>query len=334
MANHQIHKLLSRELTALVGVDDLWCAKPRKRSCQRLHFVQTLQRDCRTVRQDSTAVNIDHRRQVNKALSYADIGGVQCPDLIAAVDDQLAHQVGKHLVLRVALAGAGLRGNSRDNHLSHQGANMQAAYLEPSALELPAQLSGPHEGVVQVQLVHGVHHRQIQLAHWFVQVVHRPSADVGQLGLATDAQFVITVNHFSALSNPALVSAPSKKSISKACCPIFACNGPKSTGLEALPAVPNTSETRSSNCFFHSVICAGCNSYCWQRSAKVLSSCSAAKTTLALNSALKTRRVRRPDDFLLVMVSCQGSVSPAQNPNHALISLFSFAEPLLVAPND
>jgi hypothetical protein len=28
-------------------------------------------------------------------------------------------------------------------------------------------------------------------------------------------------------------------------------------------------------------------------------------------------------------VSCQGFQSPAQNPNHALISLSSFAEPLL-----
>jgi hypothetical protein len=30
-----------------------------------------------------------------------------------------------------------------------------------------------------------------------------------------------------------------------------------------------------------------------------------------------------------MMVSCQGSISPAQSPNHALISMFSFAEPLL-----
>jgi len=32
----------------------------------------------------------------------------------------------------------------------------------------------------------------------------------------------MTVDHFFALSNPTLVSAPLKKSISKACCPIFA----------------------------------------------------------------------------------------------------------------
>jgi hypothetical protein len=37
-----------------------------------------------------------------------------------------------------------------------------------------------------------------------------------------------------------------------------------------------------------------------------------------LNSALKTRRLRRPDD-LLMMVSCQGYDALVQNPNNALI---------------
>jgi hypothetical protein len=64
------------------------------------------------------------------------------------------------------------------------------------------------------------------------------------------------INHFFALSNPALVSAPLKKSFSSANCPIFACSVLMSGSLSALTALEppsNTSAARSSNCRFHSV---------------------------------------------------------------------------------
>ncbi len=65
--------------------------------------------------------------------------------------------------------------------------------------------------------IHRMHDAQIRLADGFGQVVDGSSTDPKQAGLAADTQFVATVNHLSALSNPALVSAPLKKSISSAC---------------------------------------------------------------------------------------------------------------------
>jgi len=61
-----------------------------------------------------------------------------------------------------------------------------------------------------MKAVHRMHDAQIRLDGGFGHVVHSPSADPKQLGLAADTQFVGTVDHLSALSNPALVSAPLK----------------------------------------------------------------------------------------------------------------------------
>jgi hypothetical protein len=46
---------------------------------------------------------------------------------------------------------------------------------------------------------------------------------------------VVTVDHRFALSNPALVSARSKKSFSSVSCPILACSGCQVTGSTAAP---------------------------------------------------------------------------------------------------
>ena len=103
MALNHVHERLSGELAALVGVDNLRPAKACKRLCQRFDRMNRLQRDRCSVCQDSSAVNIDHGCEVNKALFHADIGRIQRPDLVAAVDHQFAKQVRKHFVLRVVI---------------------------------------------------------------------------------------------------------------------------------------------------------------------------------------------------------------------------------------
>src|SRR5690606_36847060 len=160
-------------------------------------------------------------------------------------------------------------------------------------------------------------------------VVDSAAADLQQSGLAHHAQGVLTVGHRFALSNPALVSALSKKSFSSASWPILACSGARSTGSGAEPA-PKTSAARSSSWRFHSLICVGCSSNSLQSSAMVLSSRSAASATLALNAALCERRVRRPDAFLFIISSLwPDRLGPAQCTEPALSHLFKFAGPLL-----
>jgi hypothetical protein len=72
------------------------------------------------MRQNPPALDVHYRRQIHKAFCHANVGRVQQPDLIAAINRQFAQQVGTYLVLQVALAGIGLRHQRGDAHLAHQ----------------------------------------------------------------------------------------------------------------------------------------------------------------------------------------------------------------------
>src|SRR5208283_815564 len=170
--------------------------------------------------------------------------------------------------------------------------------MDTLARQLTAQPACTHEGMLQVQLVNPAHECQIRIADWPRQVIHRSTAHAQQFGLARDGQIVATVDHGFALSNPALVSARSKKSFSSANCPILACSGARSTGSVWEPP-PKISAAPSSRCRFHSAIWLGCNSNSLHRSAIVRSSSNAARATRALNARLWVRRVRRAD-FLTI----------------------------------
>jgi hypothetical protein len=75
--------------------------------------------------------------------------------------------------------------------------------------------------------------------------------------LPNDWQGMGSVDHRFALNNPALMSAPSKKSFSSASCPIFAWRTLRSGVSDVGFVPPNTSAARASNCCFHSVIWVG-----------------------------------------------------------------------------
>ncbi len=143
-----------------------------------------------------------------------------------------------------------------------------------------------------------------------------------------DSQVVIAVDHLLPLSNPALLSAPCKKSFSSVSCPILACNSLRSTnGSSCLLSAPNTSATRSNNCLRHSLIWVGCRSCLCAISARVFSPRTASSATCALNAGEWFRRG-------LLLISCSSLSGPILRPGYgetALINLFSFAGPPLPA---
>src|SRR3954453_13161433 len=91
---------------------------------------------------------------------------------------------------------------------------MPTADLAPICSQQASQHSRTGEGKLQMQPVETPHDREIGVRHRPRQVVHAAAADVQSLRLPGDRQLVLTVDHRLALSNPALVSAPSKKLIS------------------------------------------------------------------------------------------------------------------------
>ena len=91
---------------------------------------------------------------------------------------------------------------------------------------LPVQEVAQHPAagkrVVEMQFVEAAHDPQILGRSWPGFVIDGAPADAERLGLPGDRQVVLTVDHRFALSNPALVSAPSKKSFSRVSSPILA----------------------------------------------------------------------------------------------------------------
>ena len=101
---------------------------------------------------------------------------------------------------------------------------MTAADLAPLGHQQALQHPRSREGELQMQPVEPPHDHEVGVRNRPRQVVDAAAADAQNLGLLGDRQIVLTVDHRFALSNPALLSAPSKKSFSSVSSPILACN--------------------------------------------------------------------------------------------------------------
>src|SRR3954453_18417123 len=120
---------------------------------------------------------------------------------------------------------------------------MPASDLAPLGSQQASQHPRAGEGALNVQPVDPPHDREVGLRHRPWQVIDAAAADVQSFRLLGDRQIVPPVDYRFALSKPALVSAPSKKSFSSVSSPILACSDFTSTAgscAAALPG-PNTS---------------------------------------------------------------------------------------------
>jgi hypothetical protein len=75
---------------------------------------------------------------------------------------------------------------------------------------------------IEMQLIDPPHQGKIGSRHWARQIIDASLADTMRFGLPGGREFVLAVDHIFALSNPALVSAPSKNSFSSVSSPILA----------------------------------------------------------------------------------------------------------------
>ena len=90
--------------------------------------------------------------------------------------------------------------------------------MHPCSSQQASQHSRTGEGKLQVQPIEPPHDREVGGRHWPRQIIDAAAADLQNFRLLGDRQIVLTVDHRFALSNPALVSAPSKK-LSWRCAP-------------------------------------------------------------------------------------------------------------------
>src|SRR6267378_8083559 len=128
-------------------------------------------------------------------------------------------------------------------HPLHQRLHVTAADLAPLGSQQASQHARAGEGEIQMQPIEMPHDLQVGRRYRPRQVVHAATADLQRLRLLGDRQVMRTVDHRLALSRPALLSAPSKKSFSSVSSPILACNAFTSTvgvATPGLPPEPNT----------------------------------------------------------------------------------------------
>src|SRR6186713_31820 len=188
---------------------------------------------------------------------------------------------------------------------------MAAADLHALGLQEIAQHPAAREQEVEMQLVHPAHDGEIGRGHGSRQAVDAAPADVQRLRLAGDGQRVRPVDHRLALSRPALLSAPSKKSFARVSSPILARRVLTSTGGGAPGVVrasaPNTPAAPSRSSVFQAVIWLGWTSNCCASSASVFSPLTAARATFALKAGVWFRRGR----LLIVSPALQPSWPPS-----------------------
>ena len=92
----------TRELTALVGIEDVGLAEARQRFLQGFDAKVRLQRDRQPPAQHPAAEPVDDGDRAGEPASHRDVGDVGCPDVVGPRNCQLAEQIGADLVSRAA----------------------------------------------------------------------------------------------------------------------------------------------------------------------------------------------------------------------------------------
>src|ERR1700681_2892431 len=139
--------------------------------------------------------------------------------MVGPLDRQTAQQIRMDLVPRFGLGGARTPIERLYPHPPHQRLHMPAADLAPLQSQQASQHTRTGEGILQVQPIETLHDREIGVRYRARQIINVAAADLQNFRLPGDRQIVLTVDHRFALSNPALVSAPSKKSFSSVSSP-------------------------------------------------------------------------------------------------------------------
>jgi len=95
MGSQRAGELLTRELTALIGVENLRCTVFAKRLGERGQAKTGLQRIRQTPREHLAAVAVDHRDQIGKTVLQTNVGDIGGPDLVGAADEKASQQIRK-----------------------------------------------------------------------------------------------------------------------------------------------------------------------------------------------------------------------------------------------
>jgi hypothetical protein len=109
-----------------------------------------------------------------------------------------------------------------DTHPPHHRPHQLPADHHTLATQQIAQHPAAGKWVIQVQRINPPHDRKLRRRHRPWLIVELAPAEPQQRRLARQRQVMAAVDHRFALSSPALLSAPAKKSFSSVSSPILA----------------------------------------------------------------------------------------------------------------
>jgi len=218
----QPRELQTGKLTALIRVEDLWVAILRDRLPHRVEAEVRGQRIREPPRQHSATCPVQDGEEIHEAPTHGNVGDIRRPDMVRANDVQTTQEIGVDPMGRMPLSGAGLAIHGGDPYVPHETGHTPPPNGLAVLSEKIAQHPGSGKGILEMQLVNPVHQSQLGISHGRWLIVGRRARHAKQLALPDDRQGMSSVDHRFALSKPALMSAPSKKSFSSASCPIFA----------------------------------------------------------------------------------------------------------------
>jgi hypothetical protein len=256
---------------------------------------------------------------------------VCAPDFIGSCHHTVTKQVGIDHMRPVRYRRSRLLIHLSYTHDSHQGSDPSSRDRYTLPVRLILNTSRSHVGVGHVQLIDTLHQIKLGCRRRRAQSVKAGTREPQKLALAHNAQWALTVNHRLALSNPTLLSAPSKKSRSKVSYPILACksfnSSPETPAALGALYLSKSSAICSSAYWRNWMIWFGCSANCSANSARVLSPFKAAIATLARNSgeivllgrlvllgALRLHEQRPIINYRPVSKSRYGSLQCGRNP--------------------
>ncbi len=161
------------ELTALIGVHDFRRTVLQKGFLQRLDTRISRQRVGQPLSQNTTRRPIQNSGQIDESALHRDVRRIHGPDLIRAIDGEVAQEVGVDPMRLIPPAGVGFAVEGFNTPLLHQRADVFASDRDLFQPEHAAQHARPGKRMLQMQLVDLPHQLKIAFRHWLRLVIRR-----------------------------------------------------------------------------------------------------------------------------------------------------------------
>src|SRR5213083_931886 len=179
----------TRELRALVGVDDLWPPLRLQRPIERRQAKARLHTYRQLPGQHISAVPVDHSHEVDVPCQQSNVDNVCTPDLVRALDPDAAQQVRIDPMPGGWLAQPRLRVDRLQSHLPHQARHSLVIDLVVVVAQPCCQPPDPVERCPRVLRVYQTHQIEVLARLPQTLVIEARPGQPGQLALPCYAQF-------------------------------------------------------------------------------------------------------------------------------------------------